>query len=101
MRKYAARVDANQSAIVRMLEGMGALVRDCSRMGDGFPDLLVLWRGQWLLAECKDGSKPPSRRKLTPDQVLWHAEAKQRGGTVYVLETEDDALAMLGARRAA
>lgn len=101
MRKYAARVDANQSAIVRALESMGALVRDCSRMGSGFPDLLVLWRGQWLLAEVKDGSRPPSERKLTRDQVLWHAEAKQHGGTVYVLETEDDALAMLGARRAA
>ena len=97
-RRYAAKVDANQSEIVRTLEGMGAWVNSTARMGDGFPDLVVLWRGQWLLAEVKDGSKVASARQLTGDQVIWHAHAKARGGTVYILESVNDALAMIGAR---
>jgi hypothetical protein len=101
MRKFAARVDANQSAIVRTLERMGAGVKDCSRIGGGHPDLEVWWRGQVLYAEVKDGAKSASRRELTPEQAIWHAEAARYGVKVHVLTCEADALAMLGARRAA
>lgn len=95
MRKYAARVDANQSAIVRTLEQFARVV-DCSRIGGGHPDLEVQFRGQVYYAEIKMPGRKPN-----PLQAIWHADAARYGIKVYVLETEDDALAMLGARRAA
>jgi hypothetical protein len=37
----------------------------------------------------KDGSKPPSARKLTEDQVKWHAEWR---GQVAVVENVEQAI---------
>lgn len=102
--RYAARVDDNQSEIVKALQRIGVYVIDCSHVGAGFPDLLCAYRGQWTLLEIKDGAKPPSRRKLTPDQVIFHAEAMAKGCKVHVVESVDQALRLLasiGVRRAA
>lgn len=71
--RRAAKVDANQAVIVTALRRCGAFVQDLSRVGGGCPDLLVGFRKRWLLMEVKDGDKPPSERKLTPDQERWHA----------------------------
>jgi len=35
------------------------------------------------LLEVKDGAKPPSERKLTPDQVEWHAAYRGRVKVVH------------------
>jgi hypothetical protein len=43
-------------------------VADTSRVGDGWPDIVVGFRGKNWLLEIKDGSKPPSKRKLTAEQ---------------------------------
>lgn len=72
--RRAARVDANHAEIVNALRRIGAAVQDLSGVGQGCPDLLICYRGHNLLIEIKDGSKPPSARKLTPDQVRWHAK---------------------------
>jgi hypothetical protein len=40
-------------------------------VGQGVPDLLVGLRGKTYLMEIKDGQKPPSDQKLTPDQLEW------------------------------
>ena len=45
-------------------------------MGDGFPDLVVARNGINVLVEVKDGSKPPSKQKLTKDQEEFHASWK-------------------------
>lgn len=95
------RTDANHAKILRVMRDIGAYVVDCSQVGDGFPDALVAYRGKWFLVEIKDGAKPPSRRKLTPDQNVFHAEAAHRGCHVHVVKNESEALALLGARRAA
>lgn len=59
--RRAARVDANQSAIVDALRAAGARVWII-----GLPvDLLVGHRGRLMLMEVKDGEKPPSERKKT------------------------------------
>ena len=94
--RYRCRTDANQSAIVRTLRSLGARVVDCSRFGGGHPDIEVHCRGQVYYAEIKlPGGEPNAL------QAIWHAEAARYGIKVYVLTCEDDALAMLGARRVA
>jgi hypothetical protein len=76
----AKKVDANQPEIVDTFRQLGAKVAITSSAGDGFPDLVVQYRYpdmryglHTLLVEVKDGAKPPSKRKLTPDQVKFHA----------------------------
>ena len=74
----AAKVDANQADIVAALRKVGCDVYVASSFGQGFPDLVVLLPGakgqrRVMLLEVKDGDKPPSARKLTPDQVKFHA----------------------------
>lgn len=71
--RRAARVDANHHEIVKALRAIGASVADTSAVGQGFPDLVCGFRGRNWLLECKDGSKPPSARKLTPAQIEFKA----------------------------
>ena len=63
----ACKVDNNQREIVKKLRKIpGVTVSITSALGDGFPDIVVGYKGVNHLIEIKDGSKPPSRRKLTP-----------------------------------
>lgn len=62
------RTDANQNEIVDGLRALGATVHVTSNVGDGFPDIVVGFRGYNWLFEIKDGNKPPSKRRLTPDE---------------------------------
>lgn len=86
-------MDANQSEIVAALRKIGASVTPLHTVGGGVPDLLVGRAGQTWLIEVKDGRKPPSDRRLTPDQVEWHAA--WRGGPVAVVEDAGAALALI------
>lgn len=97
--RRAAKVDENHSEIVRVLRKMGAMVVDCSRMGQGFPDLNVVYRYIIAYVEIKDGSKSPSARKLTPDQVAFHTRCLLHGVKVHIVTSVEDAvqfMAMLG-----
>lgn len=67
MRKYA-RQDANHKDIRAAFERLGCSVADLSSLGKGLPDLLVGFGGLSLCVEVKDGSKPPSKRRLTEDE---------------------------------
>lgn len=42
--------------------------------------------------EVKDGSKPPSARKLTDDEAVWFGSWK---GEAYVVETPEQAIEYL------
>src|ERR1700734_1671409 len=84
-----ARIDDNQSAIVKALRQAGASVLSLSPMGGGCPDLLVGKNGLNLLLEIKDPTKKPSQRTLTPDEVEFHASWR---GKISVVETADEAL---------
>jgi len=70
--RTAAKVDANQEEIVTALRHIGATVQPLHMVGKGCPDLLVGYRGANYLLEVKDGTKPPSKRRLTPDEQRWH-----------------------------
>ncbi|MCG3770463.1 MAG: hypothetical protein JW384_01613 [Nitrosomonadaceae bacterium] len=85
----AAKIDANQTEIVTALRKIGATVQILSAVGQGCPDLLIGYKGKNYLVEVKDGSKPPSQRKLTPDQVVWHRDWK---GQVDVLSSVGEAM---------
>lgn len=90
----AKRADRNQPLIVRDLRRAGATVTPTHMVGKGFPDLVCGYRGQTFLLEIKDGNLPPSRKRLTPDEELWHQEWR---GQVAVVETSEDALRVIGA----
>lgn len=81
--RQAAKIDANQAAIVGALRAIGCTVVSLAAVGRGVPDLLVGKAGRTYLMECKDGAKPPSARRLTEDQLTWHGA--WRGGPLAVV----------------
>ena len=89
----AARIDANQPAIVAALRKAGCTVQHLHSVGKGCPDLLVGKSGVNYLIELKDGAKAASEQRLTPDQVVWHGEW---GGSVAVVNCEEAALKAVG-----
>jgi len=62
---YAKRVDLNHQEIVKTLRSLGAGVVDMSRVGQGFPDLLVHFQNQSVLVEVKSGEN----KKFTQAQL--------------------------------
>lgn len=87
--RRAAKIDDNQTEIVKALRKMGCSVSVTSAVGSGFSDLVVGYRGTNFLVEIKDGSKPPSKQKLTPDQVEFHRYWR---GQVAVANSIDEAI---------
>lgn len=79
----ARRTDANLKQIAAAFRKAGAQVH----VTNGAWDLTVGYGGLTVLVECKDGSKPPSARKLTPAEREFHA---QWTGGIRVVEDEDD-----------
>lgn len=92
--RRAPRVDGNQAEITEALRKIGATVHSTAAIGRGFPDLAVGWRGMNFFLELKDGSKPPSARKLTEDERLWHE--MWRGHVEVVYSIEDAIRAVMG-----
>lgn len=92
--RQAARIDANQPEIVQALRDVGASVAVMSMVGNGFPDIVVGYRGQNYLIEIKDGAKTPSQRKLTPDEQKFHDLWR---GTAHIANSIDEALEIIGA----
>jgi hypothetical protein len=69
--RYAKRTDANHGEIRDGLRADGYIVDDLSDVGQGIPDLAVQSQTGWppcLFADVKNGTRPPSARKLTPAQ---------------------------------
>jgi len=92
--RLSAKVDRNQSEIVKALRKAGATVLPMHTLGRGAPDLAVGYQGRTLLLEIKDGSLPPSARRLTADEALFHEEWR---GQVAIVESIEDALRAIGA----
>lgn len=67
----ARRVDSNLSEVVKAYRKLGCRV---AINNDNLCDLIVQHSGVTDLVECKDGSKPPSARRLTALQEKNHAE---------------------------
>ena len=92
----AAKRDGNHKDMVTKLRSIpGMVVFDSGNVGHGFPDLVVGWMGHIHLVEIKDGLLPPSKRKLTPDEIEFHK--KWKGFPVHVVNSFDEALEILQA----
>jgi Holliday junction resolvase len=87
--RRAAKVDANQRQVVDDLRKLGFSVAITSSLGQGFPDLVLGKAKKNYLVELKDGSKVPSARKLTPDEVkfidAWRGKVIVAGSTEEIL----------------
>lgn len=86
------RVDDNQAEIVQALRKAGATVQPLHTIGQGCPDLLCAFRQVNFLLEVKDGSKPPSARKLTPDEARWIGDWR---APVYIVTNALEAVGLL------
>jgi hypothetical protein len=61
-------------------------------VGDGCPDILFGGYGENHLAEIKDGKKPPSKQKLTPDQIFFHSKWR---GDIFILHSVEETLLVI------
>lgn len=89
----ARKIDDNQTLIVKQLRRCGVSVAVTSMVGKGFPDLIVGVRGKNYLIELKDGSKIPSKKKLTPDEKEFHDAWR---GQVNKAESFDEIATIIG-----
>jgi hypothetical protein len=90
--RRAARIDANQPAIVADLRKAGCTVQILSAVGHGCPDILVGYHLRNYLFEIKDPAQPPSKQKLTPDEQLFKETWR---GQTNVITTAQDALYLM------
>lgn len=93
MVRRAARRDANHKDVGDYLRDLGWSVLDLADLGDGCPDYAVSKPNWAALVEVKDGSKPPSARKLTPKEQK--VKDDWQGPYVVALSGEDAAVQLL------
>jgi hypothetical protein len=81
-------VDPNQADIVDALRGIPECsVAITSACGDGFPDIVVGYRGFNFMFEIKDPRNTDKRlHDLTPDQKTFHAAWKGQIQKVFSLK---------------
>lgn len=92
----AKKVDDNQPQLVKQMRRIpGLTVFLTHTLGKGFGDAVLGFRKNNYIIEIKDPSKPPSARKLTPDEEKFHEEWE---GQITVVETIDDVLNLLNLR---
>jgi len=84
----AARVDANQPIIVKIFRKLGWYVLIISQLKNCC-DIIVSKHGRTIAIEIKDGSKPPSQRKLTSGESKFKDEWQ---GEYMIIETIEDVL---------
>lgn len=89
--RRAARRDSNESDIVKAMREAGAYVKVIN--DEGLFDLLCWHNGRTLLLEIKDGSRPPSARRLTDAEQKFHDEWP--GSDLYIVNSVEEALALL------
>lgn len=94
LKRYAARRDGPEAAIVAALESIGVDVWRLSE--EGLPDLLTHFRGRWLPLEVKRDQPRRSLsdrhgRSLTPAQCVTYRRAP-----FPIVRSASEALAVFG-----
>lgn len=85
-----ARVDSNHNEIRDGLRQLGASVFDTARLGKGFGDLVVGFRGENFILEIK---QPGQQNRLTPDEADF---ALKWRGQYAVVTTIEEAMQAVG-----
>ena len=88
----ARKIDKNQPLLVQQMRKLGMSVFVTSAVGNGFVDAVAGFRNINYLFEIKDPDKPPSGRKLTPDEQEFFNTWK---GKVFKVETIDDVIKII------
>jgi len=86
------RVDGNQDSIAKALSKLGYSVHRTHMVGDGFPDIVVGAGKTNYLFEIKNPDMSPSKRKLSPDEEIFHLSWQ---GQVDVILSLHDALEVI------
>ena len=87
--RTACRKDHNHTAIAEVFSQFGFTVIDTSAFSGRMLDLLVyIGDYHFQFIEIKDGSKPPSARKLTADEVAF---MRTHHGHCTVITSVDEA----------
>lgn len=84
--RIAARKDANHKDIVKLFRGLGWYVLDIAQLKNCC-DIIVSKHGESIAIEIKDGSKPPSARKLSVGEQKFKDEWK---GKYSIVINEED-----------
>jgi Holliday junction resolvase len=95
MRRRLTGKDQNQAEIVGVLRDVGASIIDTSHMGNGFPDLVVGYRGVIYLLEVKNNKTFYGRKGFNENQKAWNA--RWAGPPPIIVRSQDDALKAIGA----
>ena len=91
--RVRARKDANHTDIVGTFRACHCSVLDTSQLGNGAPDIVVAVNAETtLLVEIKDGTKPPSQRKLSKDEIEFKRTWK---GDYRIITSVNDVIALL------
>lgn len=100
--RRAAKVDRNHGDIVAAFRACGCTVQSLAMVGKGCPDLLVgidrlpvhvsTTGSANLVVEVKPGDVSASRKRLTVDEMRWHAAWR---GQVCVIESAEEAVALV------
>lgn len=83
------RTDGNQGKIVEVARGLGASVACSHMVKNGFPDLVIGWRGHNLLVEVKSDVG-----RLTQDQLVWQEDWR---GPVHIVRSTEEMAELLSA----
>lgn len=97
MRRAVVKRDRDHAVVVDALRMAGFAVHDTSALGGGFPDLVVAEPGSGLtvLLEVKNEADPPSARRLTVAERLFH---KTWPGACHIVAGPRAALEVMGVR---
>ena len=93
LNRYAKRRDENEPEILAALRKVGL---PTIRQDSPF-DQLVGIRSRWIPFEIKDGSKPPSKRILTPSEEDFRALCAYYRLPYFVVSSVDEALSAVRA----
>ena len=85
------RTDANHDEIRQAFRDRGFSWLDTFALGDGFPDGCIGKYGINCLIEVKDGSKFPSQRRLSDDELKLHSNFQ---GWIEVVESIADVISV-------
>jgi hypothetical protein len=97
MARRAARQDSNHQDVLAALVSAGCVCTNTHMVGAGFPDICCGFLNDQgfpriILIEVKDGSKPWSKQKLTPDEQSWW---NHWPGDAYVVRSPREAVELV------